>query len=310
VEVVTVSNNAGREPQWFRQDPGLVQEWIRQNNLIYGALIAIGVYMVQPFLIAPSLDLTARICVVAFAVAIPLLAALVMVSRQEAFRRRAANPRVVTIAQVVGQSSGGRAIVRLRRPGRRLLAHLLGRRGGGRGHRAPGRRGALGRLHASGTGPGAGGHLRRPAPSGGLTFTLVSGSTVAGGGGQMRIGELARRSGTSARSIRYYEQRGLMAARRDPNGYRDYDEAHLRLVGEIRSLLVNGFDLEEIRPFVDCLHAGIQARRACPGGIDVYRRKLAELDSRIGELQSLRDRVARELRHLEAGAGPGKEATG
>jgi hypothetical protein len=56
--------------------------------------------------------------------------------------------------------------------------------------------------------------------------------------------------------------------------------------------------------------AGIQTRRTCPGGIDVYRRKLAELDSRIGELESLRDRVARELRQLEAGVGPGKEATG
>jgi DNA-binding transcriptional MerR regulator len=126
----------------------------------------------------------------------------------------------------------------------------------------------------------------------------------------MRIGELARRSGTSARSIRYYEQQGLMVARRHANGYRDYDEAHLRLVREIRSLLVNGLDLEEIRPFVDCLHAGIQARRACPGGIDVYRRKLAELDSRIGQLRSLRDRIARELHQLEAGAGPAQEATG
>jgi DNA-binding transcriptional MerR regulator len=126
----------------------------------------------------------------------------------------------------------------------------------------------------------------------------------------MRIGELARRSGTSARSIRYYEQQGLMVARRHANGYRDYDEAHLRLVREIRSLLVNGLDLEEIRPFVDCLHAGIQARRACPGGVDVYRRKLAELDSRIGELRSLRDRIARELHQLEAGAGPAQEATG
>jgi DNA-binding transcriptional MerR regulator len=126
----------------------------------------------------------------------------------------------------------------------------------------------------------------------------------------MRIGELARRSGTSARSIRYYEQQGLMVARRHANGYRDYDEADLRLVGEIRSLLVNGFDLEEIRPFVDCLHAGIQARRACPGGIDVYRRKLAELDSRIGELQALRGRVARELHQLQARTGPAKEATG
>ena len=126
----------------------------------------------------------------------------------------------------------------------------------------------------------------------------------------MRIGELARRSGSSARSIRYYEQQGLMVARRDPNGYRDYDEADLRLVGEIRSLLVNGFDLEEIRPFVDCLHAGIRARRACPGGIDVYRRKLAELDSRIGELQSLRDRIAGELRQLDPSGVAPKEATG
>jgi DNA-binding transcriptional MerR regulator len=126
----------------------------------------------------------------------------------------------------------------------------------------------------------------------------------------MRIGELARRSGTSARSIRYYEQQGLMVARREANGYRNYDEAHLRLVGEIRSLLVNGFDLEEIRPFVECLHAGIQARRACPGGIDVYRRKLAELDARIGDLQVLRDRITQELHQLQAGTGSAQEATG
>lgn len=65
----------------------------------------------------------------------------------------------------------------------------------------------------------------------------------------MRIGELSRRAGASARSIRCYEQQGLLLARRQANGYRDYDEADLRLVREIRSLLVNGFDLEEIRPF-------------------------------------------------------------
>jgi hypothetical protein len=101
--VVTVSDDAPQEPGRLRQDPGLVQEWLRQNNLIYGALIAIGGFMVQPFLTAPSLDLTARICVVAFAVAIPLLAALVMVNRQEAFRRRASRSVLVTLAQVVGE---------------------------------------------------------------------------------------------------------------------------------------------------------------------------------------------------------------
>jgi DNA-binding transcriptional MerR regulator len=126
----------------------------------------------------------------------------------------------------------------------------------------------------------------------------------------MRIGELASRAGTSARSVRYYEQQGLLLVRRRANGYRDYDEADLLLVREIRSLLVNGFDLDEIRPFVDCLHAGIEARGACPGGIDVYRRKLAELDARIGELQSLRERIAGELGQLTTGAEAPMEAAG
>jgi hypothetical protein len=85
-------------------DPELEQEWRLQNNLSYGGLIAIGVVMVQPFLTAASLDLPAKICVVAFSVAIPLLAALVLVSRQETFRRRRAKSGVVTITQVVAQT--------------------------------------------------------------------------------------------------------------------------------------------------------------------------------------------------------------
>jgi hypothetical protein len=48
------------------EDPQQVQERLRQNNLIYGGLIAIGVALVQPFLTAASLDLSARICAVAF----------------------------------------------------------------------------------------------------------------------------------------------------------------------------------------------------------------------------------------------------
>jgi hypothetical protein len=79
------------------------REWIRQNNLIYGGLIGIGVVMVQPFLTAASLDLSAKICVVAFSVAIPLLAALVLVNWEEAFRRRVTKSVSVEIARVVAQ---------------------------------------------------------------------------------------------------------------------------------------------------------------------------------------------------------------
>jgi predicted lysophospholipase L1 biosynthesis ABC-type transport system permease subunit len=67
--------------------------------------------MVQPFLTAASLDLSAKICVVAFSVAIPLLAALVVVNRQEVFRRRRTKSISVEIARVVGQTGAFTGVV-------------------------------------------------------------------------------------------------------------------------------------------------------------------------------------------------------
>jgi hypothetical protein len=81
------------------------EEAVRQSGLIYGALIAIAVVMVQGFLEAPSEDASARVSVIAFSVAIPLLAALVMVNRQETFRRRRTQAVSVTIAQVAAQGA-------------------------------------------------------------------------------------------------------------------------------------------------------------------------------------------------------------
>jgi hypothetical protein len=79
------------------------EEALRQSGVIYGALIVIGVYMVQPFLTAPSLDVSAKVSIIAFAVAIPLLAALVLVNRQEAFRGRRTTSVIATIAHAVAQ---------------------------------------------------------------------------------------------------------------------------------------------------------------------------------------------------------------
>ena len=116
----------------------------------------------------------------------------------------------------------------------------------------------------------------------------------------MRIGELAERAGTTARTLRYYESRGLLHARRAENGYRTYDESDLRLIQQIRTLQDFGFDLEETRPFVDCLRAGHPAGDSCPASLAVYRRKLGELDALIGQLRSVRTEVG--ARELEASA--------
>jgi hypothetical protein len=86
-------------------DPAVQEEWIRQSNLIYGGLAAAGLVVVQPFLTASPLDLTATICVVAFAVSIPLLAALLVLNRQEAFRRQVSRSRLVSVAKATAEGS-------------------------------------------------------------------------------------------------------------------------------------------------------------------------------------------------------------
>ncbi|WP_030900039.1 MerR family transcriptional regulator [Streptomyces sp. NRRL F-5126] len=115
----------------------------------------------------------------------------------------------------------------------------------------------------------------------------------------MRIGELAERAGTTTRALRYYESRGLLPARRTLNGHRTYDESDLRLLRQIRALQDFGFELEETRPFVECLRAGHPSGDACAGSLAVYRRKLAELDALIAQLGSVRVEVAAQLAKAE-----------
>jgi DNA-binding transcriptional MerR regulator len=115
----------------------------------------------------------------------------------------------------------------------------------------------------------------------------------------MRIGELARKAGTTTRTLRYYESRGLLPARRGENGYRRYDEEDLRLLHQIRLLQDFGFELEETRPFVDCLRAGHPSGDSCPASLEVYRRKLAELDAVIERLRQVREQVGAQLTRAE-----------
>ncbi len=88
------------------------EEGLRQLGVIYGGLIGVAVVMVQPFLAATkTLDTPARVSVIAFAVAIPLLAALVLVNRQEMFRGRRSASVSVVVAQSVAQAAAVIGIV-------------------------------------------------------------------------------------------------------------------------------------------------------------------------------------------------------
>jgi DNA-binding transcriptional MerR regulator len=111
----------------------------------------------------------------------------------------------------------------------------------------------------------------------------------------MRIGELANTAGITTKALRYYEERGLLDAPRRTNGYREYDESHLRVVREIQNLQEIGFALEDTRPFIDCLRSGHEEGDACPDSMAVYRRKIAEVEAYLRQLTVVRDELRAKL---------------
>jgi DNA-binding transcriptional MerR regulator len=103
----------------------------------------------------------------------------------------------------------------------------------------------------------------------------------------MRIGELAERTGTSRRLLRYYEEQGLIAPGRRANGYRDYDERLVDRVRQVRGLLDAGMPTRLIRQVLPCLDV--------PGVLVCPSEASPEL---VRVLEEERDRMSRRIEHL------------
>jgi DNA-binding transcriptional MerR regulator len=71
----------------------------------------------------------------------------------------------------------------------------------------------------------------------------------------MRIGALSEASGVSARSLRYYEQNGLIRSERTPGGWRDFDESMVERVVVIQHLFAAGLSSATINELLPCLEA-------------------------------------------------------
>ena len=102
----------------------------------------------------------------------------------------------------------------------------------------------------------------------------------------MRIGELARRTGVSERSLRYYEQHGLLASERTPGGQRDYPERAVDRVILIQELYAAGLHSKKIAELLPCM-------RDPDGGPN--ERVTPEL---VTELTAERDRIDRMIADL------------
>jgi DNA-binding transcriptional MerR regulator len=102
----------------------------------------------------------------------------------------------------------------------------------------------------------------------------------------MRIGELARRTGVSERSLRYYEQQGMLASDRTPGGHRDYPEAAVDRVIRVQELYAAGLSSKKIARLLPCM------RDADGGPSEIATPALVE------DLSAERDRIDRMITDL------------
>lgn len=111
----------------------------------------------------------------------------------------------------------------------------------------------------------------------------------------MRIGELARRAQATVEAVRYYERIGLLEPARMENGYRSFDEDHLRAVREIRELGQLGIPPHKTGPFLECLDLGHEHGDECVSSLAVYRGTITEVDRMIAALTARRHLLQRRL---------------
>ncbi len=102
----------------------------------------------------------------------------------------------------------------------------------------------------------------------------------------MKIGDVAQRSGVSAKTIRYYEDVGLIRpAARGENGYRNYsnrDVEILRFIHRARSL---GFSVQDVS---NLLSLWLDRKRASADVKSVAKKHLEDVELRIRQLESIR----------------------
>lgn len=100
----------------------------------------------------------------------------------------------------------------------------------------------------------------------------------------MNIGQVATHTGLPIKTIRYYEEIGLIAPDRGANGYRDFDAqqvSRLRFLAQARHL---GFSLDECRKLIGLY---CDEQRASRDVRDLAVSHLAEIRARIQQLQGL-----------------------
>ncbi|WP_449600150.1 MerR family transcriptional regulator [Paenibacillus sp. Marseille-Q9583] len=109
----------------------------------------------------------------------------------------------------------------------------------------------------------------------------------------MKIGELAKLTGVSVRSIRYYESQGLISPIRQANGYREYSPLAVETVETIKLYLNLGLSTEQIAGFLHCVLKNKEA--FCAEVMPLYRSKLEDIERQLVELNQIKHNLEERM---------------
>ena len=102
----------------------------------------------------------------------------------------------------------------------------------------------------------------------------------------MRIGELAAATGATTKTLRFYEESGLLPQpERAANGYRDYGPEALSRLDFIRRGRAAGLTLAQIREVIDIRDAG---DAPCHHVYELLTARVVDIDRQIADLEALR----------------------
>ena len=109
----------------------------------------------------------------------------------------------------------------------------------------------------------------------------------------MRIGELAKATGTKAETIRYYEREGILPyADRTDSNYRDYSKDHLATLTFVRRARELGFSMAQVR---ELLALSDRDDKPCQDVDRLARSQIDEVQRKIDDLTAMRDELSRML---------------
>ncbi|MEB2486287.1 MerR family transcriptional regulator [Burkholderia multivorans] len=110
----------------------------------------------------------------------------------------------------------------------------------------------------------------------------------------LAIGQLSQLTGASVRSIRHYDDHGLLTSVRASNGYRMFPEKAVTQVKQIQRMIATGFTIDDIRGFPDCMLL-IEGARSCDQITEVQRARLEAIERQIADLEKRRARLLKTL---------------